>query len=94
MPAHNDPLHGEHEVTEPADDRVVTAGANKQRYEAQKDEPADYPGDSGKQAKALLDEQDDPQDKIAKEKTKEADAGTKQAPTPANKQAAKPDGNK
>jgi hypothetical protein len=49
-----DPLHGEHEVTEPSHDADVTRAADKQRYEAQKNEAADYPGDSGAQAQARL----------------------------------------
>lgn len=50
----SDPLHGEHEAQPgemlPHDE--LNAKADRQRYEAQKDEPLEYPGDSGLQAKA------------------------------------------
>jgi hypothetical protein len=53
----SDPLHGEHEAQPgellPHDE--LNARADRQRYEAQKDEPLEYPGDSGLQAKARLD---------------------------------------
>jgi hypothetical protein len=49
----SDPLRGEHEQQEGEllPDDEVTRRADKQRYEAQKSEPLEYPGDSGAQAK-------------------------------------------
>jgi hypothetical protein len=50
----SDPIHGEHEAQPgemlPHDE--LNARADEQRYAAQKDEPLEYPGDSGLQAKA------------------------------------------
>jgi hypothetical protein len=54
--AQGDPVKGEHEQRygELLDEREVTNRADKQRAEAQADEPEDYPGDSGEQAKQAL----------------------------------------
>jgi hypothetical protein len=49
-----DQMHGDLEITTPASDAEVTRAADKQRYEAQKDEAEEYPGDSGAQAQARL----------------------------------------
>lgn len=75
-----DAIKGEHEQQpgELLDDREATRRADKQRYEAQKGEAADYPGDSGKQAAARLKDEPNTQTAVGKEVVKEAAIGTRE----------------